>query len=148
MWRIPPSRSRSSKAGSTFGGRHFKLVYLTHPAPLSQDFAIVARDRYGLVQRTDITLQLDAVLRSGGTPIHDNDEVPASAALSLLVLSPAPITDPLNAISLKLNGTAVAFAAAANPGDASGREWILNWTHPDYPIDNYVLTMTVQGASS
>jgi hypothetical protein len=135
-------------AGSTFGGRHFKLVYVTHPAPLSQDYAIVARDRYGLVQRTDITLQLDAVLRSGGTPIHDNDEVPASAALSLLVLSPAPVTDPLNEISLKLNGTPVAFAAAANPGDASGREWILSWTHPDYPIDSYALTMAVQGGGT
>ena len=108
----------------------------------------MARDRYGLVQRTDVTLTLDAVLRSGGLPINDNDEVPGTAALSLLVLSPAPIANPLTEISLKLNGADVAFTAAAAPGDPSGREWILSWTHSDYPIDDYVLVMSIQNGGS
>jgi len=142
----PPLPDTAS--GSTFGGRHFKLVYHTQPAPLTQDYAIVARDRYGLVQRTDVTLTLDAVLRSSGTPINDNDEVPGTAALSLLVLSPAPIANPLTEISLKLNGVDVAFTAAAAPGDPSGREWILSWTHSDYPIDDYVLVMSIQNGGS
>ena len=135
-------------AGSVNGGRHFKIVYHTQPAPLSQTYAIVARDRYGLVQRTDVTLQLDAVLRSGGTPINDGDQVAASAALSLLVLSPAPIANPLTDISLKLNGVDVAFTAAAAPGDPSGREWILSWTHADYPIDDYALVMSIANGGS
>src|SRR4029078_11030585 len=103
----PPLPDTAS--GSLFGGRHFKLVYHTQPAPLTQDYAIVARDRNGLVQRTDVTLTLDAVLRPGGTAVNDNEEVPGSAALSLLVLSPAPIANPLTEISLKLNGADVAF---------------------------------------
>jgi hypothetical protein len=135
-------------AGSVFGGRHFKLVYHTIPAPQSQDYAIVARDRYGLSQRIDVTFQLDAVLRSGGTPINDNDEVAATADLSLLVLSPAPLATPLTQISLKLNGNDVAFTAVAAPGDPSGREWILSWVHPPYPIDEYTLIMTIQGGGT
>jgi hypothetical protein len=133
---------------SVFGGRRFSLVYHTNPAPLTQDFAIVARDRNGQTQRVDVALQLDAVLRSGGTPLNDNDEVPPSALLSLLVLSPAPITNPLTDISLKLNGQTVSFGATPAPGDASGREWVLNWAHADYPIDDYTLVMSVQGGGS
>jgi hypothetical protein len=33
-------------------------------------------------------------------------------------------------------------------GDASDREWILSWTHPDYPIDDYVVVASVQGGGS
>jgi len=136
-------------AGSVFGGRHFKLVYRVLPiVPETQDYAIVARDRYGLVQRTDVTLQLDAVLRSSGTPIADNDAVPSTADLSLLVLSPAPLATPASQISLKLNGVDVAFTAAPAPGDVSGREWILSWIHAAYPIDNYALVMSIQGGGS
>ena len=135
-------------AGNVYGGRHFKLVYRTQPAPLSQTFAVVARDRNGLDQRTDIRLQLDAVLRSGGAPINDNDEVAASAVLSLLVLSPAPIANPLTDITLTLNGAAVTFTATATPTDPSGREWVLNWTHGDYPIDDYTLVMSIKNGGS
>jgi hypothetical protein len=88
------------------------------------------------------------VLRSGGTPINDNDEVPSTASLSVLVLSPAPIVNPLTDITLTLNGANVAFTAAPAPGDASGREWILSWAHPDYPIDSYVLVMSIQNGGS
>jgi hypothetical protein len=135
-------------AGNSFGGRHFKVVYHTQPAPLTQDYAIVARDRNGLVQRSDVAFRLDGVMRNGGVAINDNDEVPPSAALSLLVLSPAPLANPLTDITLTLNGANVAFAAAPAPGDASGREWILSWAHPDYAIDNYVLVMSIQGGGS
>jgi len=135
-------------AGNLFGGRHFKLVYRTQPAALSQDYVIVARDRNGLVQRTDVTLQLQALLRSGGTEINDGDQVAPSAALSLLVLSPAPIANPTTDITLTLNGGPVTFTAAPNAGDTSGREWILSWTHTDYPIDDYVLLMSIQGGGS
>src|SRR5262249_8867664 len=67
---------------------------------------------------------------------------------SLLVLSPAPLANPLTDITLKLNGADVAFAAAPSPGDASGREWILSWSHADYPIDNYVLVMSIHGGGT
>src|SRR5262249_59829490 len=95
-----------------FGGRHFKLVYVTHPGPFSANYAVVARDRYGLVQRTNVTLSLDGVLRLGGAPIADNDEVPASADLSLLLLSPAPIVVPPADLTLTVNGATQTFTAA------------------------------------
>ena len=135
-------------AGNSFGGRHFKLAYRTQPAPLSQDYVIVARDRNGLVQRTEVTFQLQGLLRSGNLEINDGDQVAPSAVLSMLVLSPAPIANPTSDISLTLNGVAVAFTAAPNPGDTSGREWILSWTHTDYPIDDYVLVMGVLNGGS
>jgi len=135
-------------AGNEFGGRHFRLVYRTQPAPANVSYTIVARDRNGLVQRTDVTLQLDAVLRRDGAPLKPNEEVPSSAVLSVLVRSPAPIADPQTQISLTLNGASVPFTASAAPGDASGREWILAWSHPDYAIDNYTLVMSIQNGGS
>src|SRR5262249_34293758 len=135
-------------AGNVSGGRHFRLVYRTQLAPANVAYAIVARDRNGLTQRTDVTLQLDAVLRNNGDVMKDNEEVASSAALSMLVRSPAPIADPQTEITLTLNGGNVAFTASPAPGDASGRDWTLNWTHADYPIDDYTVVMSVQNGGS
>lgn len=136
-------------AGNVSGGRHFRMVYRTSPEALTADYVVLAKDRNGLVQRSTVRLQLDAVLRSSGAPIADDDEVAPSAQLSLLVFSPRPIADPATEISLVLNGQPVAFTATAVPSDTSAtgvpsqREWILSWVHPDYVIDNYVLAMSI-----
>ena len=87
-------------------------------------------------------------MRSAGTQINDGDQVAPSAVLSLQVLSPAPIANPTTDISLTLNGVPITFTAAPNAGDASGREWILSWTHTDYPIDDYVLVMSIQNGGT
>jgi len=134
--------------GSVFGGRHFKLVYVSRPPARNRDLGIVARDRYGLEQRTNVLLRLDGVLRSGGTVLNDNDEVPPAAVLTLTLLSPAPIADPLNEIVLTVGGQAQAFTATPAPGDDSNREWVLAWDHDPYPIDSYVVTASVQGGGS
>src|SRR5262249_3942963 len=125
-------------------GRHFKLVYKTRPTPFTTTWAVVARDRNGLSQRTDVTLLLDGQRRSGGAPIADNDEVPPNAALSFLLISPAPIPDPLTQVTLTINGASQAFAPTPAGGDVSGREWILTWGHADYPIDNYTVVVSIQ----
>ena len=143
----PPMPDTAAGTG-VFGGRHFQLVYKTRPGAFSADYVIVARDRNGLVQRTDVTLQLDGVLRVGGVPIADNDEVSASAALSLLLLSPAPIANPLTELTLTVNGASQAFTATPAPGDASGREWVLAWSHADYPIDDYTVVLAIQNGGS
>jgi hypothetical protein len=67
------------------------------------------------VQRTVARLQLDAILRSGGTPINDDDEVPPQAQMSLLLLSPQPIADPLTGLALQVNGHTVPFTAVPAP---------------------------------
>jgi len=147
-YTITPPPPDTAAASGLFGGRHFKLVYVTRPGAFSADYVVVARDRNGLVQRTDVTLVLEGHLRLGDAPIADNDEVPSSAVLSMLLLSPAPIANPLTDLTLTVNGVDQPFAASPAPGDASGREWVLAWSHADYPIDDYVVVLAVRNGGS
>ncbi len=134
--------------GGVFGGRRYHLVYRTQPPARSADYVVVTKDRNGLSQRTNVTLRLEGVLRVNNTPIADNDEVPPNAALSLLLLSPAPIANPVTDLTLTVGGLVQSFAAVQAPGDASGREWILTWSHADYPIDGYPVLLSVQGGGT
>jgi hypothetical protein len=52
----------------------------------------------------------------------------------LLALVPRPV-NPAAELSLSVGGQPQAFAAAAAPGDTSGREWVLSWVHGPYPKD-------------
>ena len=135
-------------AGSQFGGRHFRLVYKTQPEARSADYIVMVKDRNGLVQRTVVRLQLSGLLRSNNTPINDGDEVPPSAQLSLLLLSPRPIANPQTEFTLTVNGQPQAFTAAPAPGDGSNREWIVSWSHADYPFDNFVVALAVQNGGT
>ena len=141
-------------SGGSFGGRHFRIVYRTTPAARSADYIVMVKDRNGLVQRTVVRLQLDGVLRVNNSPINDNDEVAPTAALSLLLLSPRPIANPQTELTLTINGQPQSFTAAPAPNDTtalgahSGREWILSWTHANYPIDSYQVVLAVQGGGS
>ena len=140
--------------GGTFGGRHFRIVYTTQPLARNIDYIVMVKDRNGLVQRNRVTLRLDGLLRSGGTPINDNDEVSPSAALSLLLLSPRPVASPLTELTLTVNGQPQAFTASpvasdtTSTGAHSQREWVLSWAHPNYAIDNYDVQLSVQGGGS
>ena len=40
------------------------------------------------------------------------------------------------------------FTPTPVPGDASGREWILTWTHTPYPIDDYEARLVVAGGGT
>lgn len=140
--------------GSLSGGRHFRITYSPLIEPRDADYTIRVKDRNGLVQRTTLQLRLEGVLRSGGSPISDNDEVSPAAALSLLLLSPAPIVDPSASVTLTVNGSVQPFLATPVPSDTtsggapSNREWQLSWNHAPYPIDDYVVVMSVQGGGS
>jgi hypothetical protein len=142
---VTPAFPDTAAATSLHGGRRFKLVHTARPAPRTTEYAVVARDRNGLVQRTDLVLRLEGSLRVSGAPIADDDEVAPNADLSLLLLSPAPIPDPRNQIALTVNGATQEFTATQAPGDASFREWILSWPHADYPIDQYTVGAAVVG---
>lgn len=134
--------------GGQFGGRHFRVVYRTQPDANSADYIVMVKDRNGLVQRTVVRLQLDGVLRSSNAPINDGDAVAPNAPLSLQILSPRPLASPQTEIALTINGQAQAFTATPAPGDASNREWILSWTHADYPIDDYTVMAAVQNGGT
>lgn len=140
--------------GSTFGGRHFRVSIDPTLTPRDVEYTVFTRDRNGLTQSKTLSLRLEAVLRAEGSAIRDNDPVAPTAALSLLLLSPAPIADPASEITLLVNGAPQAFTFAAVPSDTtsagvhSKREWVLSWTHAPYGIDNYSVVLSVQGGGT
>lgn len=141
-------------AGSVSGGRRFRLAYTAPLEARTTEYTVTARDRDGLVRRSTLRLQLDAVLRSGGTPIADGDEVPPSAALSVLLLSPKPLVSPASLVTLTLNGQPIVITATPVASDTtasgvhSGREWVLTWPSAAYPVDDYELVVSIAGGGT
>ncbi len=130
-------------AGST-GARRFHLVYRTSLASGSYRYILRTTDRNGLPSRFDIVFQLQAQLRAEGAPIRDGDPVSSTANLSLLFLSPIPLT-PATDIELRVNGTPQPFAFVPANNDTSSREWLLSWTHLPYAAGTYSLEIRLQG---
>ncbi len=138
---IPPGRYTLSPpfpdtAASGGGGRRYHLAFRDTLGPCSYRYTFNTVDHYGLPTRFDALFPFQTVLRAEGIPINDGDAVPPNANLSMLVLSPAPI-DPKTDLALTVNGQPQPFDTAAVAGEASRREWVLSWTHPPYPIDQY-----------
>jgi len=117
--------------GGLYGGRRYDVTYLTHLKPETYHYVFFTRDHDGLEKRFTVQFQFDATVRANGAPIHDGDAVAPAAALSIMLVSPAPIT-PTTQVTLTVNGATVTADATPAPGDASGREWVLSWTHADY----------------
>lgn len=130
--------------GGTFGGRRFRVVYRTQPPAHDATYLFRVRDRNGLQTDFTATMLLRSTLRVDGVPIQDGDDVSPRANLSLYVVSPKPL-NPATDLALTVNTQAQLFTATAAPGDASGREWILTWTHEDYLVGSYGIELTVAG---
>lgn len=130
--------------GGTFGGRRFRVVRSTRPPARTVSHVFRVRDRNGL--QTDFTARfaLESSLRVDGVPIRDGDAVSPRANLSIYLVSPKPLA-PAADLAMTVNGEPQPFTPAAAPGDASGREWILSWTHGDYPKDDYRIDLVVDG---
>ena len=145
---IPPASYTLTPAlGDTSNNRRaFHLTYRTSLTPSSYLYTIRSQDREGTPGTFDVLLPFQCVLRAEGTPINDGDPVSPVANLSLLVISPAPI-HPASDLSLTLNGLAVPFDTVMVAGDPTGRQWILSWAHPPYPIDNYTLRLTTSSST-
>lgn len=146
-YTVTPSFPDTAAATSQYGGRRFTLVHRTSLAPVDQQFIVVVRDRDGRQSRTTASFTVTTGLRVDGSPISDDDQVSPIANLSLLLLSPAPLV-PASDLTLSINGQPQSFSAVANPGDASGREWILSWVHDAYPIDDYLVQLDIAGGPS
>jgi hypothetical protein len=145
---IPPASYTLTPAfGDTAsGGRAYHLTYRTSLTPSSYLYTIRSQDREGTPGAFDVLLPFQCVLRSEGTPINEGDPVSPIANLSLLVISPSPI-HPGSDLTLTLNGLAQPFDTVMVAGDPTGRQWILSWTHPPYPIDNYTLRLTTSSGT-
>jgi len=144
---LPASYQLSPSLGDTSTDqRQFHLTYRTSLTPNSYLYTIRDQDRDGTPGTFDVLLPFQCVLRSEGTPINDGDPVAPSANLSLLVISPSPI-HPGTDLTLTLNGQPQPFDTTMVAADPTGREWILTWQHPAYPIDTYTLRLATSSAA-
>lgn len=132
--------------GGVWGGKRYRLVYGTHTLPQSETYVLRAIDRDGLVSDFRTVFSYDVTLRSDGVALHDNDAVSPVANLTLLVQSPKPFV-PATDLVVTINGVQQALTAVAAPGDASGREWVISWTHAEYPKDDYTVVVSLAGAA-
>jgi hypothetical protein len=125
-------------------GRRYTLRH--HTTLLAQPYAYTffVTDRLGVTSSLTADLPFTTVLRVNDQPVNDGDAVPPGATLTLLVLSPAPIPDPVAALALSIDGAAQPFQAVAHPGDPSQREWILSWTGPA-ALGDYEVRLGVNG---
>ena len=130
------------------GGRRYRITYRTSLTPRSTTFTFRAVDRQNVPSSFDVAIPFQSVLRAEGLPVNNGDVLAPSVNLTLLVLSPAPIADPANALVLRINGVTQAFTATPNVGDVSGREWVVSWTHAPFPIGDYAVELLVDGVAS
>ncbi|HET9325908.1 MAG TPA: C25 family cysteine peptidase, partial [Candidatus Eisenbacteria bacterium] len=129
------------------GGRRYHLTYRTTLRPVSYSYTFVTTDRYGVTGRFDAVFQFLSQLLLNNTVLADNDPVPPSGNVALRFFSPKPLV-PASDLILTINGVNQPFTAAPVPGDASGREWVLSWTHAPYAIDTYSVALSVAGGGT
>jgi hypothetical protein len=121
-------------------------VYRTTLLPSSYRYTFHTIDRDGVPGQFNAVFPFQTVLRVDGTPINDGDAVAPSANLSLLVLSPAPLS-PKADLALTINGQPQVFDTLAVASDPSRREWVISWQHSDYPVDTYDVRLTTVSSS-
>ncbi len=133
--------------GGLYGGRRFRVVYVARPPARDSRYVFRVLDRNGLQSDFTATLDLASTLRVDGTPIADGDAVSPRANLSLSLVCPRPLV-PGSDLVLTIAGQVQPFVATPAPGDTSGREWILAWTHDDYLVGNYPVVLDVAGGAA
>ena len=148
---IPPSDYTLTPAfpdtNGASGGRRYHLSYATTLRPESYSYTFVTTDRYGVTGRFNAVFQFLTQLMLDTAVLADGDPVPPSGHVALRLFSPKPLT-PAADLILTVNGVNQPFTAAPVPGDPSGREWTLSWTHAPYPIDQYTVVLSVAGGGT
>jgi len=141
---VTPAFPDTARTTSVYGGRRFRLTYADNLQPETYRYVFRSWDRYGLESTFEAVFNFQAILRVGGTAIADGDLVSPTADLSLLVLSPKPLV-PQTDLTLTIDGRPQSFTETPANGDASGREWILSWTHDPYSPGEINLDLTPAG---
>jgi hypothetical protein len=132
---------------ASHGGRAYEARLDTVLTAESQRFRFHTTDRYGVSRAFEAVFAFTTVLRADGQTVNDNDPVSPTAVLTMIVQSPSPIV-PLNDLTLTMNGVPILFTATPDPGDPSGREWLLAWDHEPLPIDQYAVRLSAAGGAS
>ena len=70
-----------------------------------------------------------------------------NGALTLLVLSPAPLSLPAD-LTVQINSVPVTYTWVAANGDTTGREWTLTLPHADFTPGDYSVTAAAQGGGT
>lgn len=145
-YTISPAFPDTARGG--LGGRRYQVTHRATLTTRPHRYTFRTTDARGTVASFVVAFPFQTVLRAEGTAINDGDAVAPTANLTLLVISPAPIADPQNALVLRINGEAQAFTATQNLGDVSGREWVLSWAHAPYAMGLYGVELFVDGVAS
>jgi hypothetical protein len=132
---------------ASHGGRSYEARLDTTLTPETFSYKFRTVDRYGIGRTFDAVFAFTTLLRADGQTVNDGDPVSPTAALTLFVQSPSPVV-PAADLQLTINGVPVSFTATADPGDASGREWLLSWSHEPLPIDQYVVRISANGGAT
>lgn len=132
---------------ASHGGRSYEARLDTTLTPESFSWKFHTVDRYGVTRTYDAAFSFATLLRADGQTVSDNDVVAPAANLTLFVQSPSPVV-PATDLTLTVNGVVVPFTATPDPGDNSGREWLLSWTHDPLPIDQYVVRLAAAGGAT
>ena len=127
------------------GGRRYHIVYRTQLTTGTYTYRFRTIDRYGTQGRFDVVFRFETQLNAQGGLVRDGDAVGPDVALSLLLLSPSPIT-PATDLKLFLNNQPLAFTAVPANNDQSQREWVLTWNYGPYSDGDYRLDLDVQGS--
>ncbi len=132
---------------SSYGGRRFHLTYRATLAPDSYTFTFRTTDRYGVTGRFDAVFPFQTVLRANGATVGETEKISRNAALTLGVLSPAPLALP-GGLSVTINNAPVAYTFVAASGDTSGREWTLALPHADFAEGDYRVAASAPGGAT
>ncbi len=137
-YTLTPAFPDTAAAG--LGGRRYHLSYVTPVRAGVLRYTLRTVDRYGVQTDFNVVFPFFTQLRVSDNPMVENDAVTPAADLSLLVTLPAPLTDPVNQMTLEVDAIVQPFTATAT--DATQRTWILRWTHAPYANGNHVVELT------
>jgi hypothetical protein len=137
-YTLTPAFPETAAAGR--GGRRYHLSYTTPLRPGILRYTLRTVDRYGLTSDFNVVFQFFTQLRAGGNPLIENDAVSPNADISLKVILPTPVTAPQTQLILEVDSLSQAFAAVSL--EATGREWLLTWTHNPYAAGTHRVELT------
>jgi len=142
-YTLTPAFPDTGAGGS--GGRRYHLSYGTTLEVGTFRYTIRTVDRWGVDGCFDVVFRFESGLLSSGYAILDGDPVPASADLSLLVISPGTLT--AGDFALAVDDVPQAITAVPARGDTTGRQWEIGWTHAPYSVGEHDVTWSIAGGA-
>jgi hypothetical protein len=137
-YTLAPAFPDTAAAGR--GGRRYHLSFVTPVRAGVIRYTLRTVDRHGLQNDFNLVFPFFTQLRVGDNALIENDPVTPVADLSLKVILPTPVADPLAELAVAVDSLPQPFTATAT--DTTGRAWILRWTHDPYPGGSHRVEVT------